>query len=79
MSGNQKLLAGLVIGAAAGAALALFLSSEKGKALLEKVKDTGGKLTDDTFGHWKDSLDDLLKKGADLVAEMEEKYSATIT
>lgn len=79
MSGNQKLLAGLVIGVAAGAALALFLSSEKGKALLEKVKDTGGKLTDDTFGQWKDSLDDLLKKGTDLVAEMEEKYTANIT
>jgi gas vesicle protein len=39
MKGSQKFLAGVLIGAAAGAAIAIFLKSEKGQELLAKAKE----------------------------------------
>ena len=40
MSENSKFLTGVLLGAAAGAAIAYFLTSEKGKEMLEDLKST---------------------------------------
>ena len=39
MSGLNKFVAGVILGAAAGAAVALFLQTEKGKKVINDVKD----------------------------------------
>jgi gas vesicle protein len=40
MSENSKFMTGVLLGAAAGAAIAYFLTSEKGKEMLEELKST---------------------------------------
>ena len=40
--GSQKFVAGLILGAAAGAAVALFLQTDKGKEILATIKDAAG-------------------------------------
>jgi gas vesicle protein len=47
MGGNTKFLAGLIAGAAAGAAIAMFLNSEAGKEIIADIKDAAGKAFDD--------------------------------
>jgi gas vesicle protein len=73
MTSNQKLLAGVIIGAAAGVLATLFLHSEKGKGLLADAKD----FADDTADSIKskvDSLDsevkELVKKGKKFVQDI---------
>ena len=39
MSGINKFIAGVVLGAAAGAAITVFLQTEKGKKVMSDVKD----------------------------------------
>lgn len=66
MTDNQKFFAGLAIGAAAGAAIALLLSSEKGKDILGNIKDFASKGTDsikDGLDSLKDEVSDLWNKG----------------
>lgn len=64
---NKKFLGGLVLGAAAGAAIALFLSSDKGKKV---VADAKTKLQD--LG---DEIDSLINKSKVKLDEMESKIS----
>ena len=47
MGGNSKFLAGLVVGAAAGVAIALLLNSETGKEMIADIKDAASKAFDD--------------------------------
>jgi gas vesicle protein len=47
MGGNSKFLAGLVVGAAAGAAIALLINSEAGKEIIADIKDAAGKAFSD--------------------------------
>ena len=47
MSDNSKLLLGFIVGAAAGAALGAYFSTDKGKELLSRIKDTALDLADD--------------------------------
>ncbi len=47
MGGNSKFLAGVIIGAAAGAAIALLINSEAGKEIIAEIKDAAGKAFDD--------------------------------
>ncbi|MEO5685552.1 MAG: YtxH domain-containing protein [Chitinophagaceae bacterium] len=47
MGDNSKFLAGILVGAAAGAAIALLLNTESGKKLLADVKDMAGKTLQD--------------------------------
>lgn len=56
MDGKSKFIAGLVLGAAVGAAVALFLQSEKGKEMMSTVKD---------------AADDLLQKGKQFVQDLQ--------
>jgi len=52
MTDNSKFLAGIVVGAAAGAAITLLLNSESGKDVLASLKSTAEK----AFHDWKDKL-----------------------
>ncbi|MFL9482260.1 YtxH domain-containing protein [Chitinophagaceae bacterium LWZ2-11] len=76
MTSNQKFLAGLILGAAAGAAIALFINSDKGQEVLSEVKDTADKLGKDIKAKLEgidDELGDLLQKGKDFVADIRNK------
>ncbi|MGV3765422.1 MAG: YtxH domain-containing protein [Chitinophagaceae bacterium] len=62
MASNSKLLVGFILGAAAGAALGVFLTSDKGKELIADLKDAAGKFSDEvkeTINKGKAFADDL--------------------
>ncbi|MFT3933257.1 MAG: YtxH domain-containing protein [Chitinophagaceae bacterium] len=60
MGDNSKFLAGVIVGAAAGAAIALLLNTESGKKVLSDLKDAAGK-----------TLKDLKDAASDYVDEAE--------
>jgi len=43
MGNNSKFLAGIIVGAAAGAAITLLLNTESGKKVLADLKEAAGK------------------------------------
>lgn len=65
---DNKFIAGLLLGAIAGTALVLFLNSEKGKELIEDLKEGAGKLQEDLG----DIADDLLQKGRSFMDEAQQ-------
>lgn len=46
MSGLDKFIAGVVLGAAAGAAVAIFLQTDKGKKVMSHVKDAAADVSE---------------------------------
>lgn len=64
MTRNEKIIAGILIGAAAGIAAAIFFETEKGKKLLEDIKD----MASETF-------DDALARLANLEEKLKEKVT----
>ena len=54
MADNSKFLAGIIVGAAAGAAITLLLNTESGKKVLADLKDAAEK----TFRDWKNAAAD---------------------
>lgn len=67
MNNNTKFIAGILIGAAAGAAVAYLLTSDKGKDILSSVKEYAEKATDE--------VSNLFAKGKDAMAEAKDKYT----
>jgi gas vesicle protein len=66
MTDNQRFLSGLALGAAAGAAIAILLSSDKGKEMLSNIKDFASKTGDkvkDGLGGLTDEVSELWNKG----------------
>jgi gas vesicle protein len=72
MTDNQKFLSGLALGAAAGAAIAILLQSDKGKEMLDNIKDfassAGDKVKDGLSG-LTDEVSDLWGKGKNKTEE----------
>jgi len=73
---NQKFLAGLLIGAAAGAAITVFLHSKKGKELLasakEKAEDWGDDIKD-KLSDIDDGINDLVDRSKSFFADAKKK------
>lgn len=76
MSDNQKFLTGLIVGAAAGTMLALYLQSEKGKAMLRDIKDAfedAGENLKSRLEEFDEDLCSFLRKGKEFAEEVESK------
>jgi gas vesicle protein len=72
----NKFVGGLLLGAAAGAAVAVFLQTEKGKEILGGIKGAAGDAGDSIRSHWgnfEKELNSILKKGKQFVEDMENK------
>jgi gas vesicle protein len=81
MNSNQKFWSGLFLGAAAGTAIALFLSSDKGKEVLADAKDTADKLGKDIKSKLADldnQFKSLMEKGKTIAEEVENQVAETI-
>lgn len=64
-----KFVAGLLIGAAAGAAVVHFLGTEEGKAFARKLKRDVSEVGDELAG----MAEDLVQKGRSFMNEVEEQ------
>ena len=76
MDSSHKFITGLVIGAAAGAALALFLKSEKGRQLLSDISEGSDKMQNDLtikMQEFDEMVSDFCKKGISLIDEWEQR------
>lgn len=87
MTSGQKFLGGIILGVAAGVALALFIKSDKGKELIADISDATGEAAEklkgrveDITGNLKDKLSGmeeefkgLIKKGKSFISDIEDK------
>ncbi|HJV18985.1 MAG TPA: YtxH domain-containing protein [Sediminibacterium sp.] len=76
MSDNHKFISGLLLGALAGSALALYMNTEKGKELAEELKLSATDLKDDFkagIDTAEESIQQLLAKAKQLVSDLEAK------
>ena len=73
----NKFVAGLVIGVAAGAAVALFLQTEKGKEILSDIKEAAGTNLKSNLKSFENEMNDLIKKGKKFVEDLEQKAKNT--
>ena len=65
MSDKEKFITGLILGGLAGAALTLFLSSNKGKEMMNDLKDKSEDLQDnvkDKVAEFETAMENLLEK-----------------
>ncbi|GAO44973.1 YtxH domain-containing protein [Flavihumibacter petaseus] len=69
MSSNSKFLAGLLLGAAAGAAIGYLLTTEKGKEFLDDLKSAAASAGDE--------VKSAIEKGKQWANDFEEKTSST--
>jgi len=68
MSGINKFIAGVVLGAAAGAAITVFLQTEKGKKIMSDVKDAAanaGEKIKSKLKEFDEEISELLRKEND--------------
>jgi len=52
MISKEKIIGGLIIGAVAGVAAAIFFETEKGKEVLEKIKHLAAETVEDIAERW---------------------------
>lgn len=75
MAQNNHFLTGLLLGAAAGVAIALFLQSEKGKELMQDAREGASDLEaalQDKLQSFDTALNDILDKGKAMMDAMED-------
>jgi gas vesicle protein len=80
MSENKKFMAGLLLGAVAGAAILYFLNSEKGKQMVTEVKEGSENMQDELKTKLQDfdiAFHDLLEKGKKFIDDFEQKAEHT--
>lgn len=80
MTNNQKFIAGLLLGAVAGAALALFMKTEKGQEILSDVQEGADKVQDELkekLHEFDTAVNDLLSKGKAFINDLEQKAQQT--
>ncbi len=78
MTSGQKFLGGILLGVAAGVAIALFINSDKGQEIISDISDAAGDAKDNIKGKYSDlgkQLKDLLKKGKRVLDDVEDKVS----
>lgn len=74
--GANKFIAGIILGAAAGAALTLFLQSDKGKEIISDIKDAAdeaGTNLKSKLNNFDAEVKELLRKGKQYVEDLENK------
>ena len=78
MTSGQKFLGGILLGVAAGVAIALFVNSDKGKEMISDISDAAEDAADNIKSKYSDlgkQLKDLLKKGKKVLDDVEDKVS----
>jgi predicted small secreted protein len=76
MNFTNKFVAGLILGVAAGAMVAAFMQTEKGKEIFGDIKDAADDASGNIKSHWTNfekELNNLLKKGKHFVDDLEKK------
>ena len=76
MNDNQKFLAGLILGTAAGIEAAMFLQSDKGKEFMSDVKDAASDVQDNLkqkLQSFDEEISALLLKGKQFVDDLENR------
>jgi gas vesicle protein len=76
MNFTNKFVAGLILGAVAGALVAAFMQTEKGKEIFSDIKESAGGASDNVKSFWSNfekELNSLLKKGKQFVDDLEKK------
>lgn len=76
MTDNQKFLVGLLLGAAAGAALGILLTSDKGKEIIDDLKSAAGKAGEDAkevLSKFEAEMEDAVEKGKEWAQDFEDK------
>jgi len=76
MTSGQKFLGGIILGVAAGVAIALFINSDKGKEIISDVTDAGNDVTDNLKNKYSDlgnQVKDWLKAGREFLGDIESK------
>lgn len=79
MNDQTKFIAGLLVGAAAGAALAYLLTSDKGKELVEELKSVAAKAGEDvkaTAQQLETELTEAVEKGKQWANELQSKANS---
>lgn len=82
MNDTKKIIGGIFLGAIAGAALVLFLQSNKGKLFVEKTKETANDLEEklnDNLTTAQTNFDTLIAKGKSFLEELEQKFQQNNT
>lgn len=81
MTDNQKFVTGLLLGVAVGVGVALLLTqTEKGKSLVQDLKDETNDLKDSLsskLSEFDQSVNDLIAKGKSVIDELEQKIKPT--
>lgn len=72
MQNNSKLISALIIGAAAGVALAILANTNQGKKVVEDIKDATGKAEKD-LKKALSKFEDRLSEGKDYISKLEKK------
>ena len=81
MNDKEKFLAGLILGGLAGAALTLFLSSNKGKEMVNDLKTKSGDLQEDVkvkVAEFETAMESLLDKARKVTEHFDGTSTETV-